>query len=160
MHHSLTSPIKQLRSCIMDDHLFVNLRTPCSRFVTVREMKISHFLHFFFPSQAVAHFMRLLSSKPLRTKTSWESGGYWSTDECERAMWYLAIFSVCDKWQCFLHLADHSIFCSKSTHLPYFASASRLGNCHIQGVSQMRSNTPPPPLSPSFLLKALLCRER
>ena len=32
----------------MDDHLFVNLRTACSRFVTVGEMKISHFLHFFF----------------------------------------------------------------------------------------------------------------
>lgn len=30
----------------MDDHLFVNLRTACSRFVTLREMKISHFLHF------------------------------------------------------------------------------------------------------------------
>lgn len=37
---------KQLRSCIMDDHLFINLRTVCSRFVTVGEMKISYFLHF------------------------------------------------------------------------------------------------------------------
>lgn len=146
----------------MDDHLFVNLRTACTLFVTEREMKISHFLHVFFSPlhQAVAQFMRLLSSEPPRTKTSWEFGSYWSRDECERAMWYLAVFSVCDKWQCFLHLADHSIFCSKSTHLPHTASASRLGNCHIQGVSQMRSNTPPPPLSPSFLLKALLCRER
>ena len=59
----------------MDDHLFVNLRTACSRFVTVGEMKISHFLHFFLPPhQAVAHFIRRLSSEPLRTKTSWESG--------------------------------------------------------------------------------------
>ncbi len=31
----------------MDDHLFVNLRTACSQFVTVGEMKISRFLHFF-----------------------------------------------------------------------------------------------------------------
>lgn len=34
---------KQLRSCIMDDHLFLNLRTVCSRLVTVGEMKISYF---------------------------------------------------------------------------------------------------------------------
>lgn len=142
IHHSLTSHIKQLRSCIMDDHLFVNLRTACSWFVTARELTISPFLHFSL-HQAVAHFIRVLSSEPLRMETSWESSAYWSRDERERAMWYLALFSVCDKWQCFLHLADHSIFCSKSTHLPYSASATRLGNCHIQGVSQMRSNTPP-----------------
>lgn len=67
----------------MDDHLFVNLRTPCSRFVTVREMKISHFLHFFFH---VRQLLALLSSKPLRTMPSWESSGYWSREECERAM--------------------------------------------------------------------------
>lgn len=29
----------------MDDHLFVNLRTVCSRFMTVGEMKISYFLN-------------------------------------------------------------------------------------------------------------------
>lgn len=29
----------------MDDHLFLNLRTVCSRLVTVGEMKISYFLH-------------------------------------------------------------------------------------------------------------------
>jgi len=149
----------------MDDHLFVNPRTACSWFLTVGEMKISHFLHPPPTHQAVAHFPHSLSSESLRTKTSWESDAYWSRGECERAMWYRALFSVCDKWQCFLHLADHSIFCSDATRLPYAASASRLGNCHIQGVSQMRSNTPPPsspppPLSPSFLLKALLCRER
>lgn len=49
----------------MDDHLFVNLRTPCSRFVTAGGMKISSFLHFS-PStsgsrslryQAVAHYV-------------------------------------------------------------------------------------------------------
>lgn len=34
----------------MDDHLFLNLRTVCSRLVTVGEMKISYFLHFFPPS--------------------------------------------------------------------------------------------------------------
>lgn len=142
----------------MDDHLFVNLRTACSRFVTVGEMKISHFLHFFPPP----NIRQLLTSSVDCHPSHWgrrrpgSPGGYWSRDECERAMWYLALFSVCDKWQCFLHLADHSIFCSKSTHLPFSASASRLGNCHIQGVSQMRSNTPPPPSSFSlFLAKSI-----
>lgn len=147
----------------MDDHLFVNLRTGCSRFMTVGEMKISYFLNspptHTHTHLAVAHLtirqlltMCWLSSEPLRTKTSWESSSGSSRDERESVMWYLALFSVCDKWQCFLHLADHSIFCSKSTHLPYPASAACLGNCHIQGVSQMRSNTPPPTPPSSFSL--------
>lgn len=66
----------------MDDHLFVNVRTVCSRYVTVGEMKISYFLHSPPPHQAVAHLtirqsltMCWLSSEPQRTKTSWESGG-------------------------------------------------------------------------------------
>lgn len=45
-----TTAKKQLRSCIMDDHLLLNLRTVCSRHVSVGEMKISYFLHFFYPS--------------------------------------------------------------------------------------------------------------
>lgn len=49
----------------MDDHLFVNVRTVCSRYVTVGEMKISYFLHSPPPTsgscsldyQAVAHYV-------------------------------------------------------------------------------------------------------
>lgn len=158
----------------MDDHLFVDLRTALSRLVTVGEIKISCFLHCVFTP--TTHLRQLLT---------WLSGScslcldnrprHWgrrrpgspadagARDECECAMWYLALFSVCDKWLCFLHLADRSISCFKSTHRLYSDSAACLGNCHIQGVSQMRRNTSAPPLffSPLFLLlKALLCRER
>lgn len=92
---------KQLRSCIMDDHLFINLRTVCSRFVTVGEMKISYFLHFSPPlyTHTYTHTSGSRSlcvdCHPQRTEMSGESGSRRDGREC--ATPYLALFSVCDK---------------------------------------------------------------
>lgn len=103
MHHSLTSPIKQLRSCIMDDHLFVNLRTPCSQFVTVREMKISHFLHFFFfftsGSCSLYAFTVIRTTEDeavLGVRQLLEQGWVWTCDVISGnflCLWQMTVFS-------------------------------------------------------------------
>lgn len=147
----------------MDDHLFVNLRTACSRFVTVGEMKISHFLHFFPPPQhqAVAHFIRWLSSEPLRTKTSWESGRLLEQRRVRTCdvisgtflcLWQMTVFSPLS-WPQHLLLQIHPPPLLRLGLMSWQLSHSRC-------FTDEKQYPPPPPLSPSFLLKALLCRER
>lgn len=177
MHHSLTSLVKktskkQLRSCIMDDHLFLNLRTVCSRLVTVGEIKISYFLYFLPLPLRHSH----LSRRPASAEDGETSAGDRerkkklgkSSGRGADVRPHLALFSVCDKRQRFLHLADRSILCSKSAAClpslslcrppPCSAWVARLGNCHIQGVSQMRSGllslAAPSPSSSRCLLLA------
>lgn len=142
----------------MDDHLFVNLRTARSLLVTAREgVKISRFsallLLLLFPPPFSGSCSLLLSSEPLKTETSRDSGSYWSRDECKCVMWYLALFSVCDKWECFLYLADHSIFSSKSAHpaltlpWPHVLATVTFKVFHIWEAIPPH---PPPPLSSPF----------
>lgn len=118
----------------MDDHLFLNLRTVCSRLVTVGEMKISYFLHFFYPSPstiATSHSTIATSHSDRRERR--EVGGRERERENGKKKIkkfgkssgrgadvrpHLALFSVCDKRRRFLHLADRSIFCFKSACLP------------------------------------------
>lgn len=101
----------------MDDHLFLNLRTVCSRLLTVGEMKISYFLHFSPPPLPSSRAAPWLASAE-DGETSAGKRKKKQTGRGADVRPHLALFSVCDKWRRFLHLADRSIFCSKSASLP------------------------------------------
>lgn len=146
----------------MDDHLFVNLRTACSRFVTVGEMKISHFLHFFFSTSGscslyaltviratededVLGVRRLLEQRRVRT-CDVISGTF-------LCLWQMTVFSPLS-WPQHLLLQIHPPPLLRLGLTSWQLSHSR---CF---TDEKQYPPPPPPLSPSFLLKALLCRER
>lgn len=145
----------------MDDHLFANLRTACTLFVTEREMKISHFLHGFFPlasgscSVYVSTVFRAAEDEDvLGVRQLLEQRRVWACDVISGSflcLWQMTVFSPLS-WPQHLLLQIHP----PSPHC--------LGLMSWQ-LSHSRCFTdekqyPPPPLSPSFLLKALLCRER
>lgn len=144
----------------MDDHLFVNLRTACSWFVPVSQMKISHF-YFFFTSQSSCSLYALTVIRAtededvLGVRRLLEQRQVWTCDVISGTflcLWQMTVFSP-------LSWPQHLLL---QIHPPPFLCLGLMSwqLSHSRCFTDEKQCPPSPPLSPSFLLKALLCRER
>ena len=155
IHHSLTSHIKQLRSCIMDDHLFVNLRTACSRFVTARDLTIGRFFPHFFPPPASV-CCSLCTCTVIRATEDGDVLGVRGLLEQKRVwtcdvrpgtflcLWQMTVFSPLS-WPQHLLLQVHPPPLPRLGHTSWQLSHSRCFTDEKRYPPPPHPNTPPPP---------------